>query len=147
MPAVGPDTVRVCLDAGIAVLALEAHKTLLLDKDELLALADAAGLCVLGVDPGAPIVIRAGVVGVGYLGKFHAQKYASLDGVQLVGVVDVDAERAEAVAAQYGTTAFTDYQALVGRVDCVSLAVPTPLHYPVARPCSTRASTSWSKSR
>ena len=78
-------------------------------------------------------MIRAGVVGVGYLGRFHAQKYASLDGVQLVGVADVDAERAGAVAAQCGTTAFTDYQALVGRVNCVSLAVPTPLHYPVAR--------------
>jgi len=53
VPAVGPDTVRVCADAGVAVLALEARKTLLLDKDELLTQADDAGLCVLGVDPGA----------------------------------------------------------------------------------------------
>jgi len=50
VPAVGPDTVGVCTAAGIAVLALEAGKTLLLDKDELLRRASAAGLCIVGVD-------------------------------------------------------------------------------------------------
>ena len=73
--------------------------------------------------------LRAGVVGVGYLGAFHADKYASLSDVDLVAVVDVDAARAQAIAARCRTEAVTDYRSLFGRVDCVSLAVPTPLHF------------------
>jgi predicted dehydrogenase len=72
---------------------------------------------------------RAAVVGVGYLGAFHADKYASLDDVDLVAVVDVDPARAQAIATRCRTEAATDYRTLFGRVDCVSLAVPTPLHF------------------
>jgi predicted dehydrogenase len=82
--------------------------------------------------------VRAGVVGVGHLGAFHAEKYANMRDVDLVGVVDVDAKRAAAVAERYGTTADTDYRALFGRVDCVSLAVPSPLHFPLAQEFLTR---------
>jgi len=77
--------------------------------------------------------LRVGVVGVGYLGRFHAQKYAAQPNTTLVGVVDTNSVRAAAVAAEYHTTAFTEYRNLFGRVDCVSIAVPTQLHYPVAR--------------
>jgi predicted dehydrogenase len=77
--------------------------------------------------------IRVGVVGVGYLGKFHAEKYAGMKGVELVGAVDIIAERAEAVAERLGVQAFTDYRDLMGKVDAVSVAVPTPLHFPVSR--------------
>jgi len=77
--------------------------------------------------------LRAGVVGVGYLGAFHAEKYAALADVELVGVVDADAVRAGEIAAKLGTRAFTDHRELIGYVDCVSLAVPTPLHFAVAR--------------
>jgi len=73
--------------------------------------------------------VRAGVVGVGYLGAFHADKYAGLDDVELVAVVDIDAARAAAIAARCHSTAATDYRGLFGHVDCVSLAVPTPLHF------------------
>jgi len=52
VPAVGPETVRVCTEAGVTVLALEAGKTLLLDKDELVQLADDAGLSIVGVETG-----------------------------------------------------------------------------------------------
>jgi predicted dehydrogenase len=76
--------------------------------------------------------LRAAVVGVGYLGAFHAEKYASMRDVDLVGVADTVAERARAVAARCGTQALTDYRALFGRVDCVSLAVPSPLHFTLA---------------
>jgi predicted dehydrogenase len=76
--------------------------------------------------------VRAAVVGVGYLGAFHAEKYASMPEVDLVAVTDTDAERAEAVAARCGTAALTDHRALFGRVDCVSLAVPSPLHFGLA---------------
>lgn len=54
VPAVGPETVRVCAAAGVAVLALEAGKTLLLDKDDVLRQAEEAGLCVVGVEAGDP---------------------------------------------------------------------------------------------
>lgn len=76
--------------------------------------------------------LRAGVVGVGHLGAFHADKYASLPDVELVAVVDVDRERAEQVAARCHTRAHTDHHRLFGHVDCVSLAVPAPLHFALA---------------
>ena len=79
--------------------------------------------------------LRAGVIGVGYLGAFHADKYASLPDAELVAVVDVDHGRADSVAARCRTRADTDYRSLFGHVDCVSLAVPTPLHFALARDC------------
>lgn len=79
--------------------------------------------------------LRAGVIGVGYLGRFHAQKYASLENVDLVGVVDVSRERAEEVATEVGTAAFTDYRELLAQVDLVSIVVPTQFHFPVAKEC------------
>ena len=77
--------------------------------------------------------ISAGVVGVGYLGKFHAEKYAASNKATLVAVADVDQERARAVGEEFGAQAFTDYRELFGRVRCVSIAVPTRLHHAVAR--------------
>lgn len=73
--------------------------------------------------------LRTAVVGVGYLGRFHAQKYAQLPGSRLVAVVDASAEAAAKVGAELGVEALGDYRALAGRVDAVSLAVPTPLHH------------------
>ncbi len=77
--------------------------------------------------------LRAAVVGVGHLGRFHAEKYVANPGAELVAVVDVDAARAGTVGAALGVPALTDHRALRGRVDCASVAVPTPAHYPVAR--------------
>ncbi|HEX6828629.1 MAG TPA: Gfo/Idh/MocA family oxidoreductase [Burkholderiales bacterium] len=79
--------------------------------------------------------LRAAVVGVGYLGRFHAQKYAALPDVELVGVVDASRERAAEVAAECGTRACTDLGALLPGVDVVSIVVPTERHYEVARAC------------
>jgi predicted dehydrogenase len=76
--------------------------------------------------------LRAAVVGVGYLGAFHAEKYASMPEVDLVAVVDTDEQRARTVAARWGTDALADHRALFGRVDCVSLAVPSPVHFTLA---------------
>jgi predicted dehydrogenase len=76
--------------------------------------------------------VRAAVVGVGYLGAFHAEKYASLPGVELVGVVDADATRAAAIAARVGAPAVARLEDLFGRADCASIAVPTPAHCAVA---------------
>lgn len=82
--------------------------------------------------------LRVGVVGVGYLGRLHAQKYAAQPDATLVGVADVDADRAAEVAALCQTATLTNYCDLFGQVDCVSIAVPTQLHYTVARDFLTR---------
>ncbi len=76
--------------------------------------------------------IRAAVIGVGYLGAFHAQKYASLAGVDLVAVIDSDGERAATVGRDVGARAGTDFREVLGAVDCVSLAVPTTAHHSIA---------------
>lgn len=78
--------------------------------------------------------LRVGVVGVGYLGRFHARIYADMPDVELVGVVDVDSARAREIAEQHGCEAYTDYNDLLGRVDAVSIVVPTIHHAAVARP-------------
>jgi predicted dehydrogenase len=75
------------------------------------------------------------VIGVGYLGRFHAQKYAAMDNVELVGVADSDPERARLVANEVGTQAYGDYRELLPKVDAVSIAVPTSLHHEVAKAC------------
>ncbi|XCN72671.1 MAG: Gfo/Idh/MocA family oxidoreductase [Candidatus Electrothrix aestuarii] len=79
--------------------------------------------------------LRVGVIGVGYLGRFHALKYAAMDDVQLVGVADADPERAQTVAEECGTKAFADYQPLLEHVDAVSIVVPTVYHHAVAIAC------------
>ncbi|HXG53423.1 MAG TPA: Gfo/Idh/MocA family oxidoreductase [candidate division Zixibacteria bacterium] len=76
--------------------------------------------------------IAVGVVGVGYLGKFHAEKYARSPKARLVGVADIDEERCREIASRLKTAAFTDYRELLGRVQCVSIAVPTREHRRVA---------------
>ncbi len=77
--------------------------------------------------------IRTAVIGVGYLGLFHAEKYAQLPNAELVAVVDTDAARAAEVAAKVGATAYSDYREVVGLVDAVSIVVPTQYHHEVAR--------------
>jgi predicted dehydrogenase len=77
--------------------------------------------------------IRAAVVGVGYLGRFHAQKYAQAQGCELVAVVDARSEAREQVAKELGTQALADHRELLGRVDAVSVVTPTPAHCAIAR--------------
>jgi predicted dehydrogenase len=78
-------------------------------------------------------LIRTAVIGVGYLGRFHAQKYASLPNSTLVGVCDPVAKTRDAVAAELNVAAFADYRELLGRVEAVSIVTPTPLHFDVAK--------------
>ena len=77
--------------------------------------------------------LRVGVIGAGYLGRYHAQKYNAMEAVDLVGVVDVEAARAAEVARSCASEAFTDFHDLIGKVDAVSIVVPTPLHFAVGR--------------
>lgn len=80
------------------------------------------------------MTLRAGVVGVGHLGRHHARLYATLPGVTLVGVVDSDAERAAAVAAQHGARVFPDVATLAREIDLASVASPTTTHEQLALP-------------
>jgi len=77
--------------------------------------------------------IPAAVIGVGYLGKFHAEKYAASEKADLVAVVDEDSARAAEIGAGVGAVGLTDYRELFGRVQCVSIAVPTRVHHQVAK--------------
>jgi predicted dehydrogenase len=79
-------------------------------------------------------MIRAGVVGVGSLGQHHARVFASLPGVQLAGVADIDAGRGAAIAERHGCRFFADSRDLIGEVDCVSIVTPTTDHLQSARP-------------
>ena len=77
--------------------------------------------------------LRTAVVGVGYLGRFHAQKHKAVDGVELIGVCDRDPARSAAVAAEVGTTAFTQHADLLGKIDAVTIAASTAEHFELAR--------------
>jgi predicted dehydrogenase len=77
--------------------------------------------------------IRAAVIGVGYLGRFHAQKYAQAPGCELVAVADARPEARDAVAGELATRAVGDHRELLGAVDAVSVVTPTPAHFAIAR--------------
>jgi predicted dehydrogenase len=77
--------------------------------------------------------IKVGVVGVGYFGQFHVEKYAKREDVELVGVVDIDASRAKEIAKRHRTRSFFHHADLFDKVQAVSIAVPTPLHHSVTK--------------
>jgi predicted dehydrogenase len=82
--------------------------------------------------------LRAAVVGAGRLGAFHARIYAAHPLAHLVAVVDVDEERARALAAELGCRAVATVAELPGDLDLVSIAVPTARHVEVAVPLLER---------
>jgi len=79
-------------------------------------------------------IIRLGVVGVGSMGQNHARLYSQpiTQNSKLVGVADADSTRAKEIGEKYGVPYYSDYHDLMGKVDAVSIAVPTTLHYKVA---------------
>ncbi len=76
--------------------------------------------------------LRTAVIGAGYLGRFHAQKYAALDNCELQAVCDANAAVAAAVAAECHCRAVGDYHELLGKVDAVSVVTPTAAHFAIA---------------
>ncbi|NCC29829.1 MAG: Gfo/Idh/MocA family oxidoreductase [Gammaproteobacteria bacterium] len=82
--------------------------------------------------------LRVAVIGVGYLGRFHALIYSRMPDVDLVGVVDVDPARAAAVAAEAGCTACARIADVLEGVDAVSIVVPTTAHLEAAAPFLSR---------
>lgn len=77
--------------------------------------------------------LRVAVVGVGHLGKWHADKYAAAADCELVAVVDSKPEAAREIAQKHGAEACTDYRDVLQSVDAISLVVPTSQHYKIAR--------------
>jgi predicted dehydrogenase len=78
--------------------------------------------------PSDPPLLRAGVVGAGVFGGYHAQKYAELPGVALAGVYDPHADRAAGVCARFGGRAFDSLDALIADCDLISIASPATTH-------------------
>ena len=78
-------------------------------------------------------ILKVAVVGVGHLGKWHADKYAACEASQLLAVVDTDIENAREIAKKHGADAYSDYRDVIPLVDAISLVVPTSLHYKIAR--------------
>ena len=77
--------------------------------------------------------IKVGVVGIGHLGNYHLQKYQKLENCEITAVADMITDCAQKAAGIYKCAAFSDYRAMLDKVDAVSIAVPTSEHYKVAR--------------
>ncbi|MFH1577900.1 MAG: Gfo/Idh/MocA family oxidoreductase [Candidatus Omnitrophota bacterium] len=76
--------------------------------------------------------LKVGVIGVGHLGAIHARTYQQLPGAKLTAISEINPRRLEEISGQLGIPGYIDYKKLFGRVDAVSIAVPTILHYQVA---------------
>ncbi len=79
--------------------------------------------------------IKTAVIGVGYLGKFHAQKYAELPSSDLIAVCDNNVDTANSIANELDINAVDSLALLLPDVDAVSIVVPTQLHYDIAKQC------------
>ena len=79
--------------------------------------------------------IKCAVIGTGYLGRFHAQKYQLLPNADLIAVCDVNHDTAQNVATELQIDAYTDYRALFGKVEAVSIAATTNKHFDIAKEC------------
>ncbi len=78
------------------------------------------------------MTVRIGVIGAGYLGTFHCEKYKHLDNAELVAIADTDEDKRKKAAERFKVDVVPDYRSLAGKVDAVSVVVPTVRHYEVA---------------
>ncbi len=79
--------------------------------------------------------LRVGVIGVGYLGQHHARVFSGLEGVELVGVADLDSRKAAEIAKAYGCRSFRGHTELIGICDALSIVTPTTMHHAIAIDC------------
>ena len=76
--------------------------------------------------------VRVAVIGIGYLGEFHAQKYQANKNAELVAIVDTNRSRRDTISKKLGVKSYSAYKSIINEVDAVSIVVPTNLHYKVA---------------
>jgi len=81
------------------------------------------------------LAVKVAVIGVGYLGQHHARIYSEIKDAELVGIVDIDRERADTLAAKYSTRSSSDYRSVLDSVDAFSIVTPTTSHYAIAMDC------------
>jgi len=81
------------------------------------------------------VALRAGVIGVGYLGRHHARIYSELEDVELAGVADISPAAADETAKARGCKAFADYRELIAACDILSIVTPTTSHHNIAMDC------------
>jgi predicted dehydrogenase len=79
--------------------------------------------------------IRTAVFGVGYMGRFHAEKFAASSDAALVAVADANAGRAAEIAGALGCAHAADFRSLLGSIDAACVAVPTEKHHEVVLAC------------
>jgi predicted dehydrogenase len=77
--------------------------------------------------------LKIAVIGAGHLGKYHADIYNSLKDSELVGVCDINKERADKIAKAYKISSYPNYKELIGKIDAATIAVPTKEHYAIAK--------------
>src|SRR3990167_2070310 len=80
-------------------------------------------------------LLKCAVIGVGYLGRFHAMKYRQLEHANLVAVCDINQDNCNKIAQELNVAACYDYRDLFGKVDAVSIAATTNQHYDIAKQC------------
>ncbi len=77
--------------------------------------------------------VRVGVIGVGRMGQFHVNVYSEMPEVELTGISDINSGRASAIQEKFNVESFRDYRDLLKKIDVASIAVPTGLHYEIAK--------------
>ena len=77
--------------------------------------------------------VKIAVIGIGYLGEFHAQKYKANKNADLIGIIDTNKQRSEEISNKIGVKSYNDYKSIIDQVDAVSIVVPTNLHYKIAK--------------
>ena len=84
-------------------------------------------------------LLRCGVIGMGHFGSYHAEKYRSIPGCELVGIADNHANKLAAAADKFSVPSYSDYIELLKQpIDAVSIATPTQSHYQIAKDCLQR---------
>ena len=78
-------------------------------------------------------IVKTAVIGTGYLGKYHVEKFATLPQSQLIAICDINANHTRELSEKYGITATDDYRTLANQIDAVSIATQTPMHFEIAK--------------
>ncbi|MCX7822032.1 MAG: UDP-2,3-diacylglucosamine diphosphatase LpxI [Syntrophobacterales bacterium] len=155
VPSVGLGTIETMKKVDAKVLAIEAGKTLIFDKDAMIKEADSGGIAIVALkNPedikhlqrkvdgykgifsflrGRKKSLKMGVVGTGYLGKFHVEKLAQMPFVDLRAVVDINEEVAKSVGNRFRVPYFTSHHEIIGEVEAVTIATPTDTHFSIAQ--------------